>query len=459
MTITIGTVQGLPYVCLILLHRLGTAYALIRLVKPFMENIKSAVCTGTVYVSMMLLLGLIPLKIGTLTAHCLGAAAAFAVMCAADRRNYRQKAFLSLLFLAVVRLALALADILYDFAYAEAVYIPFFSQRDDEVLWTVLYILMCVFYLFAEISILLAGTWLITREYVRKSEELTVKELFMLSAFPLIGIGGDFVMNHYRTFYIIKEGAMSAKTDAVAVFFYLALLAGMLVSLVLYQGIKAEQEDRLQDRLLAGQVEDMRRHITRVEEIYEGIRGLKHDMAGHIATLEKLYAGTETKEADAYAARLRTSLADVAGTIRSGNPVTDVVLWEQKAEAEKKGIRFQCDFHYPAGSGMEAFDMSIILNNALSNAVEHADARDGEEAYISLCSYRRNNACMIEVRNSFSGSVRIEADTGLIHTSKKQGLHGYGLENIRRTAEKYHGDIDITQGEGEFCLTVMLMME
>ena len=66
---------------------------------------------------------------------------------------------------------------------------------------------------------------------------------------------------------------------------------------------------------------------------------------------------------------------------------------------------------------------------------------------------------MIEVQNSFSGQVKIEADTGLIQTSKEQGLHGYGLVNIRRTAEKYYGDIDITQKDGTFCLTVMLMME
>ena len=88
--------------------------------------------------------------------------------------------------------------------------------------------------------------------------------------------------------------------------------------------------------------------------------------------------------------------------------------------------------------------------------VEYAS---GEAAYISVRSYRKNNACMIEVRNSFTGQVKIEADTGLICSAKRQGLHGCGLANIRRTAVKYHGDIDITLKDGEFCLAVMLMME
>lgn len=453
--VTTELVLGLPYVCLIL-YMLWTACAFVRLAKPFVEYPRVAFLAGTAWVCVMLLLGLIPPKIGTFPAHCLAVAAAFAVMCAADQKNYRQKAFLALLFLSLMQLASALSDILYDFTYSRAVHFPFIWQGNEEIMGIALYVVMCVFYLFVYVAILLVGTWLFVRAYACKSAELTGRELCMLSAFPLTGIGADLVMNRYRTFYIISEGDRSAELDAVSVFFYVMLLVGMLVSLVLYQGIRAEQEERLQGRLLAGQVEDMKRHIARVEEIYEDIRGLKHDMANHIATMERLYAGERAGEAEAYAARLRVSLADVAGTIQSGNPVTDVVLAEYQAGAERRGIRFDCDFHYPAGSGIEAFDLSVILNNALCNAVEYAD---GGGAYISVCSYRRNNACMIEVKNSFSGSVRVEAETGLIRTLKEEGIHGYGLANIRRTAEKYHGDIDITQGEGYVCLTILLMME
>lgn len=450
--------QVMPYVCFIL-DILLTIYSVIWFLKPFIKRYRDAVYIGLVYFFAVLLFGLIPPKIGKTAMYCLGAAAVLIAMCIFDRRNYRQKVFLILLFLSIVQLASALADILYDYTYSMAQKISVISQNNNKVLWTTLYILMCIFYLLVKFSILLIGIQFITKEYICKNTELMTKELFMLSVFPLIGIGGYFVMQYYRIFYIIKEGTLSAKIDLVSLFFYAMLLIGMAVSLILYQSIKAEQEERLQDRLLAGQIKDMKHHIAHVEELYGGIKGLKHDMANHIATLEKLYAGKGTKEADAYAARLKASLADAAGSIRSGNPVTDVVLSEQKNEAEKKGICFYCDFHYPVGSCIEAFDISIILNNALSNAIEYADAQNGKKKYISLRSYRKNNACMIEVQNSFSGQVKIEADTGLIQTSKEQGLHGYGLVNIRRTAEKYYGDIDITQKDGTFCLTVMLMME
>ena len=448
----------IAYVCLAL-DMLLTVYAIYRFTKPFIQEVQCAVYAGLAYFFMALFLGLIPPKIGSFTVHCMGVGTVLAVMCAFDQRNYRQKVFLGLLFLSMQQQASALADILHDQIYSMVEHIAFFQKSTNKTLWTGLYVLMCIFYLLVKFSILLIGTWLITKEYAWKNTELAGKELFMLSVFPLVGVVGHFVMRYYRIFYIIKEGTLSVKMDAVSLFFYAVLLAGMVVTIVLYQSIKAEQEDRLQDRLLAGRVEDMKRHIARVEEIYGGIRGLKHDMANHISTLEKLYADKEEKEADAYAARLKTSLADAAGAFRSGNPVTDVILTEQKEEAEKKGISFRCDFHYPVGSRIEAFDMSVILSNALRNAIEYAEPQDGKETYVYLRSYRKANACMIEVRNSFLGSVRIEADTGLIHTSKKEGLHGCGLANIRRTAEKYYGDIDIIQEDGAFCLIIMLMME
>lgn len=88
-------------------------------------------------------------------------------------------------------------------------------------------------------------------------------------------------------------------------------------------------------------------------------------MTNHILTLEGLYAGGQREEAEAYGAELKNLLSEMTGEIKSGNPVTDVILQEQKKEAEKRNIRFRTDFYYPKGSRINAFDISVILNNAL----------------------------------------------------------------------------------------------
>lgn len=119
-----------------------------------------------------------------------------------------------------------------------------------------------------------------------------------------------------------------------------------------------------------------------------------------------------------------------------------MILQELKNEAEKRKIRYQSDFYYPTGTNINAFDVSVILNNALQNAMENA--RKSEAPYISVLSYHRNHAYMIEISNSFTGNLQWDEERGLPVTSKeKTEGHGYGLSNIRMVARKYAGDIAI----------------
>ena len=129
-------------------------------------------------------------------------------------------------------------------------------------------------------------------------------------------------------------------------------------------------------------------------------------------------------------------------------------------------------FYYPTGANINAFDISVILNNALQNAMENAlhlpsgDEGEGAAPYISVLSYHSNNAYMIEISNSFTGNLKWDEERGLPVTSKEKTeghgygqTHGYGLSNIRMVARKYSGDIAIDLKEDEFRLSIMLMME
>lgn len=65
---------------------------------------------------------------------------------------------------------------------------------------------------------------------------------------------------------------------------------------------------------------------------------------------------------------------------------------------------------------------------------------------------------MIRIKNSFSGVRSIDEESGLPVTTKTGGQgHGLGLVNIRKTAQKYQGDIDIEQDNKE--LSVMLLVQ
>lgn len=60
-----------------------------------------------------------------------------------------------------------------------------------------------------------------------------------------------------------------------------------------------------------------------------------------------------------------------------------MILQEQKNEAQNRNLEFHSAFQYPSGTTVNAFDVSIILNNALQNAVEYA------VQYVVIRAYRK----------------------------------------------------------------------
>ncbi len=438
----------------------GTGYILSRFTKPFIENKRGAACIGIAYFATMLLLYFVPIEINVFAVYSLGILSAYLVMCRIDRRNYKQKTFLAATFFSLRWLSAYMTRILTNSVYnikavSDAYYIP------EKQLLAKILIFGGVELLDRVISLALLGisAGYIVKTYVYKREDMSRKEMFMLIVPSITGMTGYGILIRYQT-----SSGMSWMEPIYGLYNGLAFLhfgisiLTIVVMTVLFQNIKVRQEEKLQNELLATQIDSIERHIRQVESLYQNIRSIRHDMTNHILTLERLYAGNNVAEAMDYGEELKSALSQIAGEIKSGNPVTDVILQELKNEAEKRKIRFQSDFYYPTGTNINAFDVSVILNNALQNAMENA--RKSEAPYISVLSYHRNHAYMIEISNSFTGNLQWDEERGLPVTSKeKTEGHGYGLSNIRMVARKYAGDIAIDVKDHEFHLSIMLMMD
>lgn len=429
-------------------------YCFYRLMKPFM---KRAVCAGLAYFLIMMLLYIVPFHMNYYAAYVIGSFIVFGLVCLTDRRNYRQKAFLVAMFSSMNWLSMTMAEILYDNLYAFAENTDYMKSH-TEIMWIALYAGVCMVYLLLEFSFMIIGVRQVLKTYRNKSVDMTAKELIMLLVPSLMGMIAYRIIRNYRMFYLLEGGENRVLYDVLIVLFCAVSIISIVVVIVLYQDIKAKQEENRQAESLAIQIGNIRRHIGQVEDLYQGIRGVRHDMTNHILTLERLYEENRVKEAIAYGTELKTTLAGMSGEMASGNAVTDVILQEQKREAEKLQISFRSEFYYPKDTAINAFDISVILNNALQNAIEYV--QQSKTPYLSIRSYHRNNAYMIEVCNSFDGELQWDTESGLPATSKeKADGHGYGLLNIRRVARKYSGDIAIDVKDGEFCLSVMLMMK
>ncbi len=241
------------------------------------------------------------------------------------------------------------------------------------------------------------------------------------------------------------------------------LLSTITASVILFQKLVQYNEETGKRAILENQVRQMQKEIVEIQDIYTDMRGLRHDMRSHIANISLLVknvAGSVNEELESYIGKMEETVSKLDFIYQTGNPITDIIIHQKGQEAEKKQIQFKVDFAYPPNLLIDIYDIAVILNNALENAIEACRKTEGNKQ-IKLHSYVKGSLFFIEVENDFSEDIIIEKESGLPVSSKESGkLHGIGISNIQRCAKKYKGDIDIeisdTDGRKKFSLTVMM---
>lgn len=437
----------------IIIDIIGMGFMLRRFARPFMERKRGAFWIGAAYSATMLILYFEPVPVNNFLAYSLGILAAFLVMCRIDRQNYCQKIFIATTFFSLRWLAGYMSHVVDGILYQLVIDSPYMGVR--PVLQVITYAGVSILDMAVRFFVLEISIRKVVKSYVYKWKKMSVKEMCMLLVPSVVAMSEYAIRQIFRDTDL--EGTAFVVYNLLACWHYGILIISIVVVIVLFQNLKAGQEEKQQNAMLDAQMESIRAHVSRVEAMYQDMRSLKHDMGNHMLTLERLYNNNRAREAKAYRAEIQAALGEAVGEMKSGNPVTDVILQEIKNEAGERKVRFQSDFHYPEASSVNVFDISVILHNGLQNGLEYAK---GSRPWLALSSYRRNNAYMIEMRNSFTGELRWDEERGLPRTSKENTEgHGYGLANIKRVAGKYSGDIDILCGEGEFCLSVLLMLE
>ena len=428
-----------------------------KFVCPYIKKKKGAVAVSIVYITIMLVLYMIPPQIDNFSAYLIGVIAAFLAMYVEDRRNIYQKIFLAITFFSIRWLTVAMAARLDDLVTKALV----FRNMSAEKVWLqyglyvgtrVLDIVLCIVFIAVAIG-------LINKAYIYKKDEMSVKEMVMLIIPSLVGVTGYGILQYYLMIYERDTGKNLIDTygfyGALSFLHYLISIVAILVVIVMFQNWKEMQEEQRGQELVLNQISDMKKHIEEVEKLYRDIRSMRHDMGNHIQTLEHLVAHNNMDDATEYLEHLKNEWDKVSPEIKTGSPVIDVILMEKLREAKERQIRFLSDFHYPQNTKLNAFDLSVIMNNALNNCMENVS---GDDPYISISSFRKNSIFMITIKNSFGGQLNF-GDSDLPETTKSGMEHGMGLNNIRRVARMYMGDISLEQGNEEVILSIMIQVE
>ena len=426
-------------------------------VKPYLRDRKNrkTLAVAISYIAVMIILYFVPFYLDSAFAYAVGILVTLTTMVCIDHRNYPQKLFLALTAYQLRWIASGLMIMIWTPIGMKIGTLQ--MSEGFRNAWPI--VLPAVGEIISALILLLLIVG-INKAYTRKTEEVSKTELILIITPVFATVVGYWVLHYLGLSYEKISGVLPQENSMD----YRLFLSGyqiicyftLLVVVLMFQRIRKTQEEKYLAAIQEGQIAEIRARVEEAEGFYQSIRGLRHDMNQHLQIICALLDQNKYEEAAGYLSRIDQETEALAPDVKTGNPVTDVILSEKKTEAEHNGIIFENSFQFPQDSKADAFDISVVLINALSNAIE--GAKKSTDKTIIVASKRKNHTFLIDVVNSFDGELKINPETGLPETSKDEGDHGLGFLNIRRVAEKYYGTAKLVKEDGHVRLTAMMII-
>ena len=319
------------------------------------------------------------------------------------------------------------------------------------------------------------GTWtlmyVVFKLYLRYQEgpvtELNREGIRFLMLTPIIGMVFDVswrVMLYYQSdteieFLYDRHRSMYIVIPTIAAL----CLVGVVFSRKIYSELIRSEEQKNKLLFYKQQLSDMTDHVRELEQLYDGIKGMRHDINNYVADMEQLLrVGGQMpeqvrSEAQHYLHSMQQAASELSLKFSTGNPVTDVILNRKGQICFQEGIVLEGELLYPAQLGIEAFDLGIVLNNALDNAIEACrKISANRKKEIRFRGYTKGRMFFLVVGNTYDGATLKIRDGRLVTNKSDEGIHGLGMSNMRSCVEKYYGTMQYEPGENMFILTIML---
>lgn len=191
-------------------------------------------------------------------------------------------------------------------------------------------------------------------------------------------------------------------------------------------------------------------------ESQSNIRALRHDMKNHLLHLSIQLENKKYEDALCYLNAMMENMKSDMEYVSTGNTEADCLLNYKIQVAEKVLKRVEYRIQIPADCEWKSFDFNIVMGNLLDNALEAA--QDSEEKFLKIDIHMNKGILLIHIANSYK-NIPDRQGRQFLSTKQKSGIHGIGLQNVKRIVEKQNGDMELRYTEGLFEADVMLYLD
>lgn len=170
---------------------------------------------------------------------------------------------------------------------------------------------------------------------------------------------------------------------------------------------------------------------------------LIHDIKKHLQSIRLLNEKQEHDKIDAYIKQLMLSSDLKEASKLCDHEMLNTILCRYKRQCDSLHIAFHTDIRHGTTSFITDSDLTSLFGNLLDNAMEAAC--NIPNAFIEVNAIKRAGTpfTVITVINS-SRKDPFSNPQGILITQKNdRHKHGFGIKSIRKTVDRYHGDMQM----------------
>lgn len=236
-------------------------------------------------------------------------------------------------------------------------------------------------------------------------------------------------------------------SNAIIVSCIICAIAINILTFHLYDKVSSLLFKQMKDRLTIEQSKYYEQQLLMMKDSLNQMKILRHDMNNKLSPL-LLFAkeGNSDKVISHLSELLQYTQNDIKYA-NTGNDIVDSILNYKLKNCNNYNISISTNITIPNDLPMESFDMAIILGTIMDNALEAVLSTENRFIVINI-SYSKGRL-IIDITNSFDGIVHI-SNNKIITKKKDKSKHGFGLQSLNSTIQKYDGLLQLTHHDNEF---------
>lgn len=180
-------------------------------------------------------------------------------------------------------------------------------------------------------------------------------------------------------------------------------------------------------------------HYSILERKYDKTNQIIHDIKNHLICINALATYNQSKKIIEYIKNINEDINQLSDIVITNNKMLDIIINDKIHLINKYNINFKYEVQSFNLDFIKNKDMCSMMSNLLDNSIESCIKSYNKNILLKIQHYNKS-FIIIKLINSCDKNPILK-NNKLISSKQNTTYHGYGIENIKKSVNKYSGNM------------------